>query len=215
MLILNKDYQESYIGEVSEQGGIIHWDYNKSPEFVLLIQYPYGFNYQIGEIITRMNNKNMEPIENVDTEIETGVFCRLLRNIQNRRAYRVQVAPATYYILGCSKVGDDLIVFEEIESYKCQCSIAAKVTYRIETIEETRQVRSFFRKQVITCSFSKVIVDSNEIYQDGALSYGFEGIPIVFAISKNDIGKPIFIKHLNGKHPMIFSKIDGFTAERR
>ena len=211
MLVLNSDRTDIYIEELAEDNGILHWDYAKSPEFVLLIHCDYGEQLDLARFISAVNKSDRPLVEDDILYLRDGKSCKLIRNVQNRRAYNAQDTPATYYVFGCNLIDGDYVVYEDREMSACSCSIPARIAYMIKTVRETRKVRSFMRSHVEECEFIKLNVNCDN-YRDGALCYSFDEGPYVFSISSQDLNNNIYIKKLNGKMPRFFSGVSGYTV---
>lgn len=215
MLYINNEAAKPYIDEVTEKGGIIHWEYISEPGYILIVKRAYSTEKTLSDVVDTINDKGLVLQENEEIMVDNETSCRLIRNIQRKCAYRVQSAPSLYAVYACEETDGGFVVFQEANKYKNECIVDAVVTYKIEFTEETRTDGKLFWKTETKCKFAKVSVEKNDKYVDGALSYRFDDCPIVFPISQELVGQPFYIKCANGKTPVFFSGIKGFSVERR
>lgn len=218
-LILDKNYDNSYICEIEENGGIIRWQYEKNsrPDYILIVQTPFSSLIDIGEVIKSINEMNIEIIVDNVIPITTTISCKLTSVSQgNRGVYNVNVMPATYSVYGCKKENGDLTVYEEENKNRNRCKVPSIIEYKIEDNPVIISSGRVFRRTETKYNFSKITVFENKNYIDGVLFYTFDECEIKFPISKQMLGKPFYVRwYDNSKPPIIRTNYDGFKSQKR
>lgn len=218
-ILLNSEYNNTYICEIEENGGIIRWQYEKNsrPDYILIIQTPFSSLIDIGEVINSINEMNIEIIVDKVIPITSTISCKLTSASQgNRGVYSVNVMPATYSVYGCKKENGDLTVYEEENKDRNRCKVSSIIEYKIEDNPVIISSGRVFRRTETKYNFSKITVFENKYYIDGVLFYTFDECEIKFPISKQMLGKPFYVRwYDNSKPPIIRTNYDGFKSQKR
>lgn len=216
---LNSEYNDTYICEIEENGGIIRWQYKKNsrPDYILIVQTPFSSLIDIDEVIDSINEGNIEIIVDKVIPITSTISCKLTSVSQgNRGVYNVNVMPATYSVYGCKIENEVLTVYDEENKNHNRCNVPAIIEYKIEDNPVSISSGRIFRRTETKYNFSKITVFENKSYTDGVLFYTFDGCEIKFPISKQMLGKPFYVKwYGNTKTPTIRTKNDGYKARKR
>ena len=118
-LLLNKDYNNSYICEIEENSGIIRWQYEKNsrPDYILIVQTPFSSLVDIAGIIEIINESKKSLGLDKVVSITPNISCKLTSVSQGTRGvYNVNVMPANYSVYGCKSENGLLTVFDEENS---------------------------------------------------------------------------------------------------
>jgi hypothetical protein len=211
---LNTEHSLSFITDVSENGEIVTWDYEAVPDYVLVIETCFHGSISLQQIVNELNAENVSP----DTEgiiiLGKELILKFINNIQGQCACRVEKTPCTCFVIGCRREGGALTIYEEGDPSRVLCDVFAKIIYRIEETEYVKRTRCLFKKQIETACFTKVSIDKNNKYVDGALCYRFENSPYFFPVSEEDAQRPFYIRWQNGKAPVFFSDVEGYCVVR-
>lgn len=217
-LRVNKEYIDSYICEIEENSGILKWQYTKDTKVdcVLIVRTPFDSQIDISNIVEDINQNGIELEEDQIVNVNSEISCKLAGKIQGKVGiYNAKDTPALYSVYGCKKENDYLTVYDEQESKYNQCNVRSVIEYSVEQMPILKKEGGFFRKIEKQYNFSKIVINPNKDYVDGALSYTFENYDISYPISKKMIGKPFFVRWLNDTNiPLIKANIEGFKAHK-
>ena len=214
MIELNTEHSVSFISNVSENGEIVTWEYEAIPDYVLMIETSFHGNVSLEQIVDKLNAENNTPDTEGEIVLGKDLILRFINNIQGQSACRVEKVPCTCFVIGCRRKDGVLTLFEEENPGHAICDVFAKIVFRIEETDYSRRTRSIFKRQVETARFTKVTIDKNKQYVDGALCYRFEDFPYWFPISKDDAQRPFYIRWQDGKPPIFFSAVEGYRVVR-
>lgn len=218
-LLLNKDYNNSYICEIEENSGIIRWQYEKNsrPDYILIVQTPFSSLVDIAGIIEIINESKKSLGLDKVVSITSNISCKLTSVSQGTRGvYNVNVMPANYSVYGCKSENGLLTVFDEENRSHNQCKVSAIIEYKVEDNPITVKQGNIFHKTEMKYNFSKITVYDNKNYTDGVLYYTFEDCEIKFPIGKKMLETPFYVKWFNNsKPPIIRSDFDGFKCRKR
>ncbi len=218
-LLLNTDYNNSYICEIEENSGIIRWQYEKNsrPDYILIVQTPFSSLVDIAGIIEIINESKKSLGLDKVVSITPNISCKLTSVSQGTRGvYNVNVMPANYSVYGCKSENGLLTVFDEENRNHNQCKVSAIIEYKVEDNPITVKQGNIFRKTEMKYNFSKITVYDNKNYTDGVLYYTFEDCEIKFPIGKKMLETPFYVKWFNNsKPPIIRSDFDGFKCRKR
>lgn len=218
-LMLDKNYENSYICEIEENSGIIRWQYEKNnrPDYILIVQSPYASLIDIAEIIKTINDSNIKITIDRIIPITSDISCKLTTVSQGMRGvYNVNVMPANYSVYGCKNENGVLTVFDEENKSHNQCKVSAIIEYKVEETPISVRQGNFLHRTETKYNFSKITIFDNKSYEDGVLYYTFEDCDIKFPIGKQMLEHPFFVRWFNNsKPPLIRSDLDGYKYRKR
>lgn len=216
---LNNRFEESYICEIEENGGIIRWLYEKNsrPDNILIVQTPFSSLVDIAEIIKIINESKKRIELDKVISIAPDISCKLTSVSQGTRGvYNVSVMPAIYSVYGCKNDNGVLTVFDEENKSHNQCRVSAIIEYKVEDNPITIRQGSIFHRTDTKYNFSKITVFENKSYKDGVLYYTFDECEIKFPIGKQMLEQPFYVRWFNNsKPPLIRSDYNGYKCRKR
>lgn len=216
---LNRDFNESFICEIEENGGIVRWQYerNNRPDYVLIVQTPFGALTDISDAVSLMNERRVILTLDQTVAVTPEISCRLTTVAQGARGvFNVSVTPAVYSVYGCRKSDDTLTVYEEENKNHNRCPVSALIEYKADDFPVTIKKNFLWKKNETTYNFTKITLFKNKNYVDGALYYSFEDCDLKFPIGKHLVEKTFYVRWFNNeKRPVIRSGRDGYKGGKR